>query len=201
MNYHLIVVFHTDMDKRPCRPVVKVIHMAKPPETRSEDILANPHGAAILTTCQLCDPSINSEHDWTIDHAKIRVVYAMAITDDEAAIMINNVAFINTTVAERQVELSERSNIVLLPLFIQKNLRIGARSIVDLKSMSAITDVQAAIILIRGSMNQARSVCVRLNTLHPYMATPENFYDTISMSMRKINTNSFRKDAFKFNTS
>jgi hypothetical protein len=200
MNYHLVVIFHKDVDKRPCRPVVQVVHLANPPATRSQDIVANPYGASILKTCQLCDPSTNSIHDFTIQHDKILCVYATGITDDEAAVMISNVSSVNTIVIQKQMQLSQRSNIMLMPLFIQKELKIGVCSIAALKASSTATDVQLAVLLVRESMNPARSICVRLRALHPYMATPENLHDAMSMFMRHLDLYSFRNNAFKFIT-
>jgi hypothetical protein len=200
MNYHVIIVFHFDMDKRPCRPVLQVVHTAHPPATISQDILLNPHGAPILTTCCLCDPFSGFESNLTVDNHEIMCILATPLTDDEAARMITNVALINSTIARSNIDLSERSNVQLCPLFLHKKINMGVRSIANIKTLSTATDVQLLILLMRESMNPARSVCVRLNGLHPYLATPTNVYDTISTFMRKLNVYSFRRQSFKFST-
>jgi hypothetical protein len=200
MNYHLIIVFHFDMDKRPCRPELQVVHTTHPPATSSEDIMLNPNGTPILTTCRLCDPFSDSESNFPVDNQGIMCILATPITDDEAAQVIANIALINSTITQSNIDLSERSNVQLCPLFLHKKIHMGVRSIANIKTLSTATDVQLLILLMRESMNPARSVCVRLNVLHPYLATPTNVYDTISTFMRKLNVYSFRRQAFKFVT-
>lgn len=199
-NYHLLIIFHADQDNRPCRPVLQVVHLSCRPEITSAAVFENPRGTDILTTCQLCDPSTNTTHAFQVDLHKLLCICTVSITDTEAGIMINNVSRINTHTSQNDVWLSERSNFATVPLWLHRFLKIGKLSMDKIDSMSSATDVQLAIILVRESIDKARSLWLRVDKLHPVLSTPENVYDAISTFTRKLDTNSFRSGAFKFIT-
>jgi hypothetical protein len=198
MNYYVLIVFHADVDMRPCSPIVRIVALEKEADIRQEEILLNPRGVQMRTTCQLCDNCINTTQQFGIDMFKLLSVYALRITDDEASRLINNVADINTNVSQNQTTLSERSNVSLIPRSMHRSVQMGVRSIVQIRTASSATDVQLSIILLRESLNSARSVCVELRALHPYLATPENFQDALSTFTRSLDKHAFRRDCFKF---
>jgi hypothetical protein len=198
MNYYVLIIFHADVDRRPCRPIVRVVHLPKAADTLQKDLHSNPNGIPILTTCQLCDPCINTPHALTVDMYTLLSVYALAITDTEANSIINNVAEINTNVSSNQIVLTHRSNISLVPRWLHRSIQIGVRSIAQVRSASSVTDVQLCILLLRESFNSARSLSVQLRSLHPSLATPENFKDALTLFTRAIDVSLFKKDAFKF---
>ena len=199
-NYYLLVLFHADLDQRPCRPVLQVVHLSQKPETMSCDIHANPQGVDILTTCQLCDPSTNSRCAFHVDLNKLLCVCAVNITDTEASIIVNHVSKINVHTAQNNVTLTERSNIAFAPTWIHKYLKVGKHTIGNIDNMSNATDVQVAILLIQESIDKSRSIWSQTNALHPSMSTPENLYDAISDFTRNLDTESFKRGAFKFIT-
>jgi hypothetical protein len=198
MNYYVLIAFHSDVDRRPCKPVVRVIHLHKAADVLQKDLHSNPLGVPILTTCQLCDPCINTPHSLSIDTYTLLSVYAIAVTDAEANSFINNVADINTNVASNQTMLTHRSNIALVPRFLHRSVQIGVRSVAQVRTASSATDVQLCIILLRESLNAARSMNVPLHALHPSLATPENFKDALTLYTRAIDIPLFKKDCFKF---
>jgi hypothetical protein len=198
MNYYVLIVFHADVDMRPCNPIVRVVNLPKTPDTLQHQLLLNPLGLQMLTACQLCDPCINTKHDFAVDMFKLLSVYALSITDDEASTLINNVADINTNVSKNRTILTQRSNIALVPRFFHRSVQLGVRSIVQVRTAYSATDVQLCIILLRESLNSARSVCVQLRALHPYLATPENLQDALTIFTRSLDREAFKKGAFKF---
>ena len=198
MNYYLIVAFHSDVDMRPCNPVLRVIHLAKHADTLQNELLHNPHGTPMLTTCQLCDSCVNTKQEFWIDTYKLLCISAISVTDGEAYTLINNVADINMHIARNQTVLSQRSNIGLLPRFFHRSVQIGVRSLMQVRSAPSATDVQLCMILLRESLSSARSVCVQLRALHPYLSTPENLYDALTLFSRPLDVPSFKSGAFKF---
>ena len=199
-NYHLLLIFHADLDRRPCRPVLQVVHLSCHPETLSSDIHANPRGVEILTTCQLCDPSTNSTTSFRVDLQKILCVCSANITKIEASLIINNVSKINTHTVHKSVTLTERSNIAFVPRWTHKFFKVGKFSIGNIDNISSATDVQVAILLIRESIDKARSLWSHVDALHPFMSTPENLYEAVSTFTRNLDTASFKSGAFKFIT-
>ena len=197
-NYHLLIIFHSDLEKRPCRPVLQVVHLTNPPEILISDIHANPKGVEILTTCQLCDPSTNSPSSFRVDKQRIICVCSVGITDIEASLLINNVSKINNHATQDSVTLTQRSNFAVVPRWAHKFLKLGKFSIDNLDNMSSATDVQVAILLITESIDKSRSLWSQVHALHPVMATPENLYDTVSDFTRKVDINSFKCGAFKY---
>jgi hypothetical protein len=197
-NYHLLIIFHSDLEKRPCRPVLQVVHLPYPPETLSSGIHANPKGVEILTTCQLCDPSTNSPTSFRVDLQKILCVCSVGITDTEASRLINNVSKINNHVARDSVTLTHRSNFAFVPRWTHKFLKIGKFSLNSLDNMSSATDVHVAILLILESIDKARSLWVDVQALHRAMSTPENLFDSLSSFTRNLDTKTFKVGAFKY---
>ena len=197
MNYFLIVLFHADVDKRPCRPVVRVVHLTRPPPLVRADT-TDYSAIEMLVTCQLCDTSVNSPGDLCVEPLKLLCSYALSITDTEANQMINNVADINTQTAARSLRLSHRSNISLLPRFMHRGVQTGIRSIFHVRLASSATDVQLAVILLRESLNEARSITVKLRSLHPYLATPEHLFESVASFMRPLDLFTFKAGNFKF---
>ena len=198
MNYYLIVAFHADVDMRPCNPVLRVVHLAKHADTLQHQLIHNPTGVAMLTTCQLCDACINTKQEFSIDTYKLLSITALSITDGEAYTLTNNVADMNMHVSKNQTVLTHRSNIGLVPRFLHRSVQIGVRSLMQARSTSSVTDVQLCIILIRESLSSARSISVQLRALHPYLSTPENFYDALAIFSRSLHVPSFKSGAFRF---
>ena len=197
MNYFLIVLFHADVDKRPCRPVVRVVHLPTPPAIVQTD-KSDHRGMEMLVTCQLCDTSTNSVSDFSVEPRKLLCVYALSITDTEANKMISNVADINTQVAARSLALSHRSNFALLPRFLHRGVSTAVRSIFHLRLATNATDVQLAVLLLRESLDGSRSICCKLRSLHPYLATPEHFFEALSCFMQKLDLFACKAGNFRF---
>ena len=197
-NYHLLVIFHTDVENRPCRPVLQVVHFTTSPETLTSDIPANPKGVEIVTTCQLCDPCTNSPTSFRVDTQRILCICSASITDIEASRLINNVSKIYNHASKSGITLTQRSNFAVVPRWAHKFLKLGKSSIADLDNMSTATDVQLAILLIIESVDNSRSIWSRVQTLHPVMSTPENLHETISDFTRRVDLNSFKCGAFKY---
>lgn len=197
MNYHLLLIFHSDVDMRPCRPILRVVHLCKTPGVLAVDIDAN-KPPEILTTCQLGDQSMNSAHEFVVDPRKLLCVYALSITDSEAAVVINNVAKINTDIVKNRTALTQRSNLAFFPMFLQRGVRSGMRSMYHLCKASSVTDVQICIITMRESLNHARSINAKLRTLHPYLATSENFHNAIETFTRPLDVYCFKRGVFKY---
>ena len=198
MNYYVLIAFHSDLDMRPCRPVIRLVHLTRTADILQHQLRNNPEGVQMLIACQLCDPCLNTLHEYEIDTLTLVGVYALSVTDTEASTLINNVADINTNVAKNQTTLTERSNIALIPRFFHSSVQLGVRSIDQVRSASSVTDVQLCVILLRESLNAARSVCAQLRGMHPYLATPSDLQDTLKIFTRSLDKNSFKKGAFKF---
>ena len=196
-NYYLLILFHADLDKRPCRPVLQVVHLNRRPETTSPNIHENPQGVEIVTTCQLCDPLTNSTCPFRVDLKSILCICAVNVTDSEAFALITNVSKINTHTT-KQITLSERSNLALAPMWMHKYVKSTSYSISNIEEMSYATDVQLAIMLIRESIDKSRSLWSKTNALHSFLTTPENLYDYISIFTRNIDIQYFKINAFKF---
>jgi hypothetical protein len=201
MNYHVLVIFHKDRDNRPCRPVVCVVHLNSRPDAFRTEVITNPRGSPILTTCQLCDPSVNTPEAFSIDHGNILCICTVSITDEEAGTMINNVSKINTRVSRPDIVLTERSNIAIVPLSLHKFIPYGMGSIKKIQTAATVTDVEVAILLIRESVNKARSLYSRLSRLHAAASTPLNMYDALYTFSRQLDINSFKCNAFRYITS
>ncbi|KAJ1471140.1 hypothetical protein T484DRAFT_1753453 [Baffinella frigidus] len=199
MNYYLVILFHADVDKRPCRPILRVVHLATPPPLVRADIIKQ-RGVEMLVTCQLCDTATNTRGELGIDPFKLLCVYTLSITDTEASTLIGNVAEINTRVATNGMSLSHRSNIALLPRVMHRMVKSGLRSIFHLRLVSTATDVQLSVLLLRESLNTARSVSVKLRALHPYLATPEHLFESLTSCMRPLDLFAFRSGNFQFMT-
>ncbi|KAJ1466411.1 hypothetical protein T484DRAFT_1756649 [Baffinella frigidus] len=198
MNYHLLVIFHKDLENRPCRPVLSIVHLNSKPEALRTEILSNPRGSPIITTCQLCDPSINTANDLAVDPTKILCICTVSITDDEANAAINNVALLNTHTSQPGISLTQRSNIVLVPMPLHRYIPTGMGSIRKVKTAKTATDVELGVLVLRESINKARSLYARLSRLHAAFSTPENFYDAISLFTRKLDVFSFNSGAFRY---
>ena len=198
MNYYVLIVFHADVDMRPCSPILRVVTLPKTPDTLQSQMLLNPRGVPMLTTCQLCDGCINTTQELTINPYRILSVYTLSITDAEAITFMNNIAEINTHISTNRTMLTQRSNIALVPRIFHRSVQLGVRSIVQVRTAPSVTDVQLCIILLRESFNPARSVCVKLRALHPYLATPENLQDALTIFTRSLDKASFKVGMFKF---
>ena len=227
MNYHVIIIFHADTERRPCQPVVKVVTLKTTPATGTVAGVGAEAGAGtgggaggwtvgeqkdigpdlkgvhtrtdIITTCQLCDSCVGSDYHTSIDPQKLLCVYAMSITDTEANDMIGNVASINAILFGNRTTISERSNFALLPRALHRFVQhVCMRSIKQLRTASRSTDVQLCILLLRESLNHARSINAKLRALHPYLTTPENLHDAIDTFTRPLDTSAFKKGVFRF---
>jgi hypothetical protein len=199
-NYFLVIIFHKDVETRPCRPVVRLITLAKPPDTLEDDIACNPLGSAMTSACQLCDASLNSVYASTVDESKLLCIYALSITDQEAVDMTNNISRVNTTISRNSITLTERSNMLLMPTVMHRYIPQGATKILHIQEATSMTDSQISIILLSQSLNTARSLSVKLRALHTYLATPESLHDSVVMFMRKLDITAFKGNAFKFMT-
>ena len=197
MNYHLLVVFHADTDKRPCRPVVRLVHLPTAPHTHRNDIIANPRGVEMVKACQLCEMCSDSSN-LPVDNLKIHCVKALAITDTEAGYMLNTVADINQQVSVRNFSLSHRSNLALIPRLFHGAFPRGVASVFQLRVSSNATDVQLAVLMLQEVLNPNRSVSMKIHMLHPYLATPENLHDALSLFTKTLDTFAFKSDTFKF---
>ena len=195
LNYHIIFVFHSDTDGRPCRPVVRLVTLPDDPQTTRDDILANPRGVSMNRMCQLCDSSTDP---LVVDKRKIHSVYALTVTDAEARYVLHAVSDINLQVGLRYISVSHRSNLALVPRVLHWTVPAGIRSIFHLRVASSATDVQLAVLLLRESINPGRAITVKLQDAHPYMTTPANLHDTVSRFTRKLDTFGFKSDRFRF---
>lgn len=88
LNYQLLLIFHTDSERRPCRPVVQIISLPTAPNMILNSSTSTPEGNEIKVSCQLGDSSINTAHHLDIDSDKILCVYMLSLTDTEASSMI-----------------------------------------------------------------------------------------------------------------
>ena len=204
-NYQLLVILHCDSEMRPCRPIIRIASLPSSQKNPSSNRLQNPNGTVLEFTCQLADPMArfadpmaNTSYQLEVDNDQIICVYALGLTDVEACTMIHKVSVLNNLFVRKSIVLSQRSNMALVPVFCQNSIPIGARCIDDINNASAATDVQIAIILMLESINKSRSLAVRINRLHPYLATPENLHEAVSMFMRKLDVSAFKDNKLKF---
>ena len=197
-NHQVVIIFHLDSDRRPCRPVVQLIDLPVDPQTTRNDIISNPRGVSMNKVCQVCDASLEPSDELTIDKFKIHSVYALAVTDAEARYVLHAVSDINLQVGLRHISLSHRSNLALIPRVFHKTFPAGVRSIFHLRVASSATDVQLAVLMLRESINPGRAITVKLQAMHPYLTTPDNLHDVVSLFTRKLDTFSFKSDSFKF---
>ncbi|KAJ1482393.1 hypothetical protein T484DRAFT_1747608 [Baffinella frigidus] len=191
MHYYLVVIFHADVEKRPCRPILRVVHLTTPPALVRADIIKQ-RGVEMLVTCQLCDTAVKTRGELGIDPFKLLCVYTLSITDTEASTLIGNIAEVNTHVASSGMSLSHRSNIALLPRVMHRMVSSSLRSIFHLRLASTATDVQLSVLLLRESLNTKRSVSVKLHALHPYLSTPEHLFESLASCMRPLDLFAFR---------
>jgi hypothetical protein len=197
MNYYLLVIFHADTDKRPCRPVVRLVHLPHAPQTNRNDTTANPRGVEMVNACQLCE-MCSDRNNLVVDNLKIHSVKALAITDAEAGYMLNSVADINQQVSVRNFSLSHRSNLALIPRILHGAFPKGVATVFQLRVASSATDVQLAILMLQDILNPGRSVSMKIHMLHPYLATPDNLHDALSLFTQPLDTFAFKSDSFKF---
>jgi hypothetical protein len=122
----------------------------------------------------------------------------LSLTDTEASRMITKISKFNTLFAQNSMVLTERSNLVLVPVFVQKKIPIGSRRIADLWNASSATDVQIAVNFMMEGLEKSRSIAARIERLHPYLATCENLLEAISNFMRKIDISNFNLGIMKF---
>jgi hypothetical protein len=198
LNHQLLIIFHCDSEMRPCRPIVRIVSLPTAQNTPSSNRLQNPNGTVMDTTCQLSDSLANTNNQLEVDNDQVICVYALGLTDVEACTMIHKVSVLNNLFVKKGIVLSQRSNMALVPVVFQNSIPIGARCIEDMNYASAATDVQIAIIVMLESINKSRSLAVRINRLHPYLATPENFHEAVSMFMRKLDVSAFKDNRLKF---
>lgn len=198
LNYYVLLIFHTDVDMRPCNPVLQVINLPTSRDTLQHQLLLNPHGISMVKACQLCDQCINSAYEFEIEKHKILSIYALSITDTEARAFINKVSLVNTCVSSNQMILTQRSNIGFVPRIFHRAVQMGVRSVMQVQTAQTLTDVQLCIILLRESLDSARAVSVNLRALHPYLATPENLQDALTIYTRSLDKEAFKSGKFKF---
>jgi hypothetical protein len=67
-----------------------------------------------------------------------------------------------------------------------------------MRNCSNATDCQITIIAMLECIDKSRSLSVRMGRLHPYLATPENLHEAISMFMRKLEASALKNGQFKF---
>ena len=190
MDYNLVVIMHADSEMRPCRPVLQVVNAPK--LDRSQQKFHDGRGTQLIKTCQLADQSLNLKGYITIDPSKILCVYSLRITDSESTILINTISSLNTLFSQNDFSFSERSNIAFVPVSLHGGVFIGTRHIKNMKNTASATDVQIAVMAIRESLSAGRSLCVRLQMLHPYMATPENLHEAVQLFMKKLDVAAFK---------
>jgi hypothetical protein len=198
LNYQMLLVMHADSKLKPSRPVLRVVSLSFPPNTVLTSSTSSREGNKIITTCQLGDSYLEKVHHIEIDNRKIHSVYLLSLTDAEATLMINKISEFNTSFCKNNTVFSERSNIAVLPIAFHKTVLVGARSIIDMSKSSHATDVQIAIIVMMECIQKSRSLAVRINRLHPYLATPENLQDTVSVCMRRLDIAMFNIGIMKF---
>ena len=198
LNYQLLLIFHADSERRPCRPVIQIISLPTAPNTILNSSTSTPEGNEIKVSCQLGDSSVTTAHHLDVDSDKILCVYMLSLTDTEAGKMITKTSKFNTLFSQNNMVLTERSNFVLVPVIFQKNFPVGARRISDMWNASSATDVQVAVILMMEGLEKSRSITARIERLHPYLATCENLMEAISIFMRKIEISNFNLGIMKF---
>ena len=198
MNYQIILIFHSDINRRPCRPVVRLITLPEDPKTSRNDATSNPRGLNMTTMCQLCGASSEPSSELTVDTLRIHSVYAVAVTDAEARYAMHAIADINMQVAMRHIAVSHRSNFALVPRVLHRVVPVGVSSIFHLRVASSVTDVQVAVLMLRESLSPVRAITLTLQTLHPYMTTPENLKDAVCFFTRKLDAFCFKSGSFRF---
>ena len=197
-NCFVLIIFHTDMDMRPCNPILRVITLPESTDSLQHQLLLNPRGLLMKLTCQMCDECVNSTQEFVIEPYRILSIYALNITNIEARSFINNISQVNTIVSTNQTMLTQRSNIALVPRIFHRAVQFGVRAVFQVENAQNLTDVQLCIIILRESLESARSVCVNLRRLHPYLATPENLQDAMTIYTRSLDKEAFKFGAFKF---
>jgi hypothetical protein len=198
LNYQMLLIMHADSEMRPCRPILRVVSLPAAPITVLNRSSSSPTGSEMVLTCQLGDISINGGSHLDVESRKILCVYCLSLTDSEASLLINKVSQFNTIFFKNQTTLSERSNMALVPVLFHNTVPIGPRCIDDMQNVTSATDVQVAIITIMQSIHRSRSLSLRISRLHPYLATPENLHEAISIFMRKLDVTAFKTDLLKF---
>jgi hypothetical protein len=197
-NCFVLIIFHTDMDMRPCNPILRVITLPESTDSLQHQLLLNPRGLFMKLTCQMCDECLNSTQEFVIEPYRILSIYAMNITNSEARSFVNNISQVNTIVSTNQPMLTHRSNIALVPRMFHRAVQFGVRAVFQVETAQNLTDVQLCIIILRESFDSARSICVNLRRLHPYLATPENLQDAMTIYTRSLDKEAFKFGTFKF---
>jgi len=198
LNYQLLIIMHADVERRPCRPVLRVVSLPTPTNTVLSRIDSGPDGREMLLSCQLADSSVNTDFHLDVEDRKVLCVYALSLTDAEANRMINNVSRFNTLFVQNNTVMAERSNLALVPVFLHKTIMIGPRCITDMRNCSNATDCQITVITLLESIDKSRSLSVKVGCLHPYLATPENLHEACSVFMRKLEISAFKSGQFRF---
>ena len=198
MNYQLLLIMHADSEMRPCRPVIRVVSLPTPPNSILSTSPSNSDGSEMQLYCQLGGSDHNTTCKVDVETQKILCIYGLGITDSEAGTMIRKVSRFNKLLSQKKTVLSERSNMALIPVIFHNSIPVGPRCIDDMVNVTSATDVQIAIITILESINKSRSLTIRIGRLHPYLATPENLHEAISIFMRRLSVSHFKKDVMKF---
>ena len=201
MNYQLLLIMHADSEMRPCRPVIRVVSLPTPPNTILSTSPSNSDGSEMQLCCQLGDSGHQTYCKVDVDTQKNLCIYGLGITDSEAGTMIRKVSRFNKLLAQNKTVLSERSNMALIPVIFHNSIPVGPRCIDDMVNVMSATDVQIAIITILESINKSRSLAIRIGRLHPYLSTPENLHEAISIFMRRLSVSHFKKGFMKFSES
>lgn len=197
-NCFVLLVFHTDMDMRPCNPILRIVTLPVTKDTLQHQLRLNPRGLPMTLTCQIGDACINSAQELTIDPYRILSIYALKITDSEARSFINKISLANTNISKNQIALTHRSNIAMVPRIFHRAVQFGVRAVFQIHTAHELTDVQLCIMLLRECLDSARSVCVNLRRLHPFLATPENLQDAMTIYTRSLDKAAFNVGSFKF---
>jgi len=205
LNYQLLLVMHADSEMRPCCPLLRVVSLPIPPnrissERTSLEPSSNKGGIQMTTVCQLRNSMSKRTNYVATEVRRVLCIYAVSMTDTEAAVMIQKISQLNSMFSNNILSHTQRSNIAMVPVVFHCNIPIGIRCIDDVKNVSAITDVQLTIISMMEGIDKSRSLSVRIGRLHPYLATPENLYEAISVFMRRIEIDAYEHGFMKFCT-
>jgi hypothetical protein len=198
MNFFLVVSFYYDVEMRPCSPKVRLITMQKMPERLLDNIRANPRGEELQTIAELADLRAGIHEIPNMRSNRILSIFALKITNSEAMFAKSTIYDVNAELSKNCIHLSERTNLAMFPRLLHRSLFSAFKNLSEMQRVSSCTDVQLAIMLVRDCTNCGRSIHHKLKTLHPFIATPENFHEVVSAFMRPIDIKSFSQGFFKF---
>ena len=198
MNYFLVVIFYYDVEMRPCSPIIRLISLQKVPELLADHIHANPRGEELQTISHLGDLRPGPHKLPALQTNSILNIFALKITNAEAVFAESTISCVNAELSKNCIHLTERTNLAILPRVLHTSFFSTFKRLSQIQEVSSCTDVQLGIMLVRECTNSGRSIHQKLNSLHPFMATPENFHGVLSAFMRPIDIRCFSQGFFKF---